>query len=238
MSDTTEAFIRAFEEIVGEVNRRAGATHSHAFEIEKAAARDGTARRHRALLLYIRDVRNTLQHPKHRTPGPAIEVTAPFLAEVQALVRQFRSPPTANSVGVARGDIRTAQLHDQLGDLAQMMKRYGFSHVPILDERGAVVGIFNEAAVFDHLWASPETIIGREMRVEEILPHCRIDAGHTETFKFIRPGTLLDDLVGMFMALHSPTTRIGAAFVTASGKPTEPLQRMITPWDVLAGVRD
>jgi hypothetical protein len=27
---------------------------------------------------------------------------------------------------------------------------------------------------------------------------------------------------------------VGAAFVTASGKKTEPLQRLITPWDVLA----
>jgi CBS domain-containing protein len=235
MSEATEAFIRAFEEIVGEVNRRAGAATSHAFEIERAAARDATARRHRDLLLYIRDVRNTLQHPKHRARGPAVEVTGPFLTEVQGLVRQFRNPPTANSVGVARRDIRTAQLDNQLGDLAQLMKRNGFSHLPILDERDAVIGVFNEAAVFDHLWAAPETIIGREMRVEEILSHCCLHAGHTESFKFVRPGTLLDDLVGMFMALDSPTTRVGAAFVTASGKPTESLQRMITPWDVLAG---
>lgn len=40
--------------------------------------------------------------------------------------------------------------------------------------------------------------------------------------------TLLDELVGMFMALDSPAPRVGAAFVTASGKATEALQRMIT----------
>ena len=37
----------------------------------------------------------------------------------------------------------------------------------------------------------------------------------------------------MFLALESPTTRVGPAFVTASGKRTEPLQRQITAWDVL-----
>ncbi|WP_149538790.1 CBS domain-containing protein [Siccirubricoccus phaeus] len=238
MSEATETFIRIFEEIVGEVNRRAGAPGSHAFEIERAADRDGTVRRHRTLLLYIRDVRNTLQHPRHHAPGHAVQVTEGFLTEVQDLLRRLRNPPTANSVGVARRDIRTARLDDQLGELAEIMKREGFSHLPILDERDTVIGVFNEAAVFDHLWAEPEMIIGRGMRIEDILSHCRLGAGHTETFKFVRPGTPLDDLVQMFVALESPTTRVGAAFVTASGKETDPLQRMITPWDVLAGARD
>ena len=51
----------------------------------------------------------------------------------------------------------------------------------------------------------------------------------------MKPGTPLDDLVEMFVAVESPTTRLGAAFVTAAGKNTEPLQRLVTAWDVLAG---
>lgn len=238
MSGETETFIRAFEEIVTEVNRRAGRDDSRFFEIEQAASRDDTVRRNRQLLVYIRDVRNTLQHPKHGASGHAVQVTNAFLAEVQALLRHFKNPPTANSVGVARRDIDTASLHDRLGNLAQMMKRGGFSHLPILDQGDAVIGVFNEAAVFDHLWAEPETIIGRDMKVEDIFAHCQLDAGHTETFKFVQPGKLLDDLVNMFIAPASPTTRVGAVFVTASGKPTEPLQRMITAWDVLSGARN
>lgn len=238
MSMATETFIRIFEEIVAEVNRRAGRAASHAFEIEQAADRDPTVRRNRELLVYIRGVRNTLQHPKHRTPGHAVQVTPEFLAEVEALLRVFRNPPTANSVGVARGDIRIARLNERLGDLADLMKRHGFSHLPILDGQGTVMGVFNEAAVFDHLLAESARIIERDMLLEEILPHCRLDAGHTETFQFVRPGTPLDDLVGKFVSLSSPTTRIGAVFVTASGKSTDPLQRMTTAWDVLAGTRE
>ena len=115
------------------------------------------------------------------------------------------------------------------------MKQNGFSHVPILDERDAVIGVFNEAAVFDHLWADTEMIVGRQMQISDILPHCRLDADHTENFRFVKPGTPIDDLVEMFVAVESPTTRLGAAFVTASGNSTEPLQRLITAWDVLAG---
>ena len=123
---------------------------------------------------------------------------------------------------------------DRLGDLADEMKRSGFSHVPIVDECDVVIGVFNEAAVFDYLWSDTETIVGRRMQISDLLPNCRIDADHTEIFRFVKPATPVDDLVDMFLALDSPTTRVGAAFVTASGKKSDPLQRLITPWDVLA----
>jgi len=238
MSTTTEDYIRTFEAIRAQVNQRAGEPNSHAFEIERAAGRDPAVDKNRRLLRYIRDVRNALQHPQHGARGHAVLITDAFLSEAQALLRHLQNPPTVRTVGVARRDIRTAGLGDRLGELADVMKRDGFSHLPILDEHDAVIGVFNEAAVFYHLWAEPARIIERDMRVEDVLPHCRLDAGHTETFQFVRPGTLLDDLVGMFVAPISRTTRLGAAFVTASGKDTEPLQRMITPWDVLANGRN
>ncbi|MER9684679.1 MULTISPECIES: CBS domain-containing protein [unclassified Mesorhizobium] len=238
MSNPTEGFIRTFEEIVREVNIRAGSPSSRSFEIEKASERDGSVRKNRALLVYIRDVRNALQHPKHRSDGDAIEISKTFLDEVRALLNHLRNPPTANSVGVPRKEIRTASLTDQLGDLADEMKRGGFTHVPILDERDAVIGVFNEAAVFHHLWAETETIVGRQMKISDIFPSCRLDAKRMETFRFVGPRTSLDSLVEMFLAVESPLTRVGAAFVTASGKESEALQRLITPWDVLATSTD
>ena len=238
MRDPTEGFIRTFEDIVTEVNRRAGVPSSYRFEIERAVGRDGIVRRNRELLIYMRDVRNALQHPKHRSEGHAVKVSDAFLDEAQTLLTRLRRPPIASSVAVPRKNIKTASLTDRLGHLADEMKKAGFSHLPILDEREAVIGVFNEAAVFDHLWAETETIVGRQMQISDILPHCRLDAGHTETFGFVKPSAPLDDLVEMFLALASPTSRVGAAFVTASGKKTEPLLGMLTPWDVLANSAD
>lgn len=99
-------------------------------------------------------------------------------------------------------------------------------------------GVFNEAAVFDYLWSESETIISRSMQIHEILPHCRLDANHTETFRFVGSRVPVEDVVDIFLALQSPTTRVGAVFVTASGKSTEKLQRLITPWDVLGGATE
>jgi predicted transcriptional regulator len=233
MTDPTEQFIRAFEEIAIELRKRAGRPGSHHFELEAAAARDVMVRRNDALLGYIRDIRNLIQHPKHKGRGHVVQVSPAFVSEVEMLLNHLRSPPTATSVGVARGEIRAAGLQERLGDLALLMKRSGFSHLPILDNRGAVIGVFNEAAVFDYLWSEVETIIGHHTRVEEVLQHCHLDAGHTETFAFVQPNTPIDEIEERFVSPTSPHSRLGALFVTASGKRSDVLQRMITPWDVL-----
>lgn len=211
MSSTTERFLRLFEEMVGEVNRRAGDEDSHSFLIERAANRDGAVKKHLSLLKYIRDVRNALQHPKHRSEGHAVLISEAFSEEVASLLNHFQNPVRAGSLGVPRKQIRTAQLTEHLGDLADDMKSSGFSNIPILDGSDAVIGVFNEAAVFDYLWSESEKIVGRSMLVTEILPHCRLDASHTETFKFVGPRVPLEDLVDMFLELESPTTRAGAA---------------------------
>ncbi|MER8452761.1 hypothetical protein NKG60_22705 [Mesorhizobium sp. M1428] len=135
MTSPTEGFIRTFEDIASEVNRRAGEPESHSFEIERASGREGIVKKNRALLIYIRDVRNALQHPKHRSDGDAIQISKAFLDEALALLNHLRNPPTANSVGVPRKEVRTAKLTDRLGDLADKMKQGGFTHIPILDER-------------------------------------------------------------------------------------------------------
>lgn len=235
MSSTTERFIRLYEDLVAEVNLRAGAGTSHSFEIERAASRDGAVRKEQNLLKYIRDVRHALQHPKHRSEGHALLISELFLEELASLLNHLRNPVRAGSLGVPRKQMKTAQRSDRLGELADEMKAGGFSHLPIVDEGDVVLGVFNEAAVFDYLWSESEKIVGRNMLVQEVLPHCRLDANHTETFRFVGPRVPLEDLIDIFLALESPTTRVGAVFVTVSGKSTEKLQRLITPWDVLGG---
>lgn len=238
MSSTTEKFIRLYEDLVKEVNQRAGESSSYSFEIERAASRDSTVEKKKNLLRYIRDVRNAIQHPKHRSDGFAVLISESFLAEVLALLNHLKKPLTSGSLGVPRKQIRIARCSDCLGDLADEMRKGGFSHMPILDENDVVIGVFNETAIFHYLWHEAETIVGRGMFVSDVLPHCRLDANRTETFRFVGPRVSIDDLADKFVKVESATTRVGAVFVTASGKSSEKLERLITLWDVLGGVTE
>lgn len=52
------------------------------------------------------------------------------------------------------------------------------------------------------------------------------------TESFIRQ---YEDLIDMFRALESPTTRMGTVFVTASGKSTDKQQCLVASWGVSGG---
>lgn len=114
MTTTTENFIRLYEDLVYEVNKRANSASSHSFEIERAATRDGAVKNQQNLLKYIRDVRHALQHPKHRSQGHAVLISASFLEEVAALVNHLKNPVRSGSLGVPRRQIRTASLSDHV----------------------------------------------------------------------------------------------------------------------------
>jgi predicted transcriptional regulator len=226
-------FVRLYEALMHEVNQRAGREGWKSFELDAAAEKDARVRRVRKMLGYVRDIRHLLQHPQHKSDGSALEISAPFLEEVQNLLGFLRKTETASTIGVARGKIYVAQPSETLGKLADLMKQKGYSHLPILDGDDVVVGLFNEAAVFDVLWSQNELIIDRSTLLSVLLEHCKLTDERTEIFRFVKPQTSHDELVKSFRALGSANRRLGAVFVTASGKAKEPIQRMITAWDVL-----
>jgi len=122
----------------------------------------------------------------------------------------------------------------KMGEIADAMRVKKFSHVPILDDHGRLLGVFNEAAIFDCFCSDEIIDASRDLPVSTILKLYRLDANHTETFAFVRPTATESDLVNTFTKIEGPFKRIGALFVTPSGKRTEPITGMITPWDVLA----
>ncbi|MEH6736962.1 MAG: hypothetical protein V7695_00255 [Sulfitobacter sp.] len=115
------------------------------------------------------------------------------------------------------------------------MRSEKFSHIPIIDDAGVVDGVFNESAILDYLIGSGmASVIEPEHTLKEIHKHCVIGADHVETFRFISPLASEDDVADIFLSVTGPFTRVGAVFVTPGAAPKEPIQRMITAWDVLS----
>ena len=133
-----------------------------------------------------------------------------------------------------RGRLYTAKLTDKIGEVADAMRSRKFSHVPVLDEEGVVIGVFNEAAIFDYFWSDEIIDAGRDKPVKDIERHCSLDANHTESFEFVKPSMPENKIIAAFAGLRTNLTRVGALFVTPSGKSAEPITGMTTPWDVLA----
>jgi hypothetical protein len=233
MSTLNERFVRIFEEMKSEINRLAGRQESYEMQLDLAAERSRQVARHRSLLRYVRDVRNAIQHPRHATPGHAVLISENFLKEVEGVLNSLKNPPRARTMCIPVGSLFTASLSSRIGNVAEEMRRRRFSHVPILDERRIVLGVFNEAAIFDYFWTDEILDASRDIQIAGIINHCKLDAGHTEVFDFVRPSTTQDELIAAFTGIKSESARVGAIFVTPSGTANEPITGMLTPWDVL-----
>lgn len=72
------------------------------------------------------------------------------------------------------GDIMTLELvtakeTDDVGDVLQSMRQHGVRRVPVVDDRGALVGIISADDLFDYIREQVSdlvTLIGREQRKE------------------------------------------------------------------------
>ena len=91
------------------------------------------------------------------------------------------------------------------------MRAKRYTHVPILDEANRVIGVFNESAIFDYLVSKTIIEWTDTIVVAEIMDHCRLDAGHTESFHFIRPGTTEDEMVNALVNVEGEFTRVGGS---------------------------
>ena len=120
-------------------------------------------------------------------------------------------------------------------DLIKRMRDGKFSHIPILNIDCCVEGVFNESAILDYLVANDMTsLIEPNHTLETIRAHCAIGADHVETFGFITPSASEDAVAEIFLTVTGEFTRVGAVFVTPGAAPKQPIQRMITAWDVLS----
>jgi CBS domain-containing protein len=234
MTDSNAAFIQAYEALKEEINRRAGSDGGARLELEDAIDRDQSVAKHARLIRYIRDIRNALAHPHHRSRVPAVRITAEFLAETTRLLEALQNPPRAHSLCVPRRKLCVADRDQSIAAIADVMRAKRFSHIPILDRKDVLIGVFNEAAIYDYFFSRGAKEQAGALTIEDILAHCRLDAGHTETFGFVHPNATEDAIVARLTAVAGPSTRTGALFVTASGKASDPITGMLTPWDVLA----
>lgn len=233
-SGPNDQFLGLFEAIKKLVNEIAG-IDSYELQLDVASERSRRVKDRLSDIRHVRNVRNILAHPQAQSGAPAVVVTPDLLNRTQRLLETLTTVRTANTAGVPLGKLFTATTDTRLITVADTMRDKRYSHVPVLDERKRVIGVFNESAIFDYLVKQTIIELTETMVVADIMDHCHLDAGHTESFRFIRPATTEDEMLDALINVEGEFTRVGALFVTPSGNPNEPLQRMVTVWDVMSG---
>jgi hypothetical protein len=235
MANLNEEFLQIFEAIKRTVNRIADREDSQDFELSAATGTSYLVRNRNAELRYIRDIRNAIGHPQHSSKTPAFVVTEGFLASCRGVLHGISKAARASDLGIKKTDLYFANWDTLIHPLITIMREQRFSHIPILDEEGVLMGVFNESAILDYLVASGmASLIEPDQNLADIRDHCCLGADHTETFRFVDHKATEDDVADIFLTVEGRFTRVGAVFVTPGAAPNQPIQRMITAWDVLS----
>lgn len=182
---------------------------------------------------YCQKVRNFLVHEKKVNDNFAVEVSESMLGFINSLIDSIVNQPRCSDVQIKFRDIYWRSINDTVNETMAVMRDKLFTHVPILDDTGKVIGVFDENAMFTYIAEEGIVSIDDELCFSDIQEHLSIANREMETFVFVSPNTYVEELESIIEDSFKKGQRVGVAFVTASGKSSDRLQGIITPWDII-----
>lgn len=225
--DNSEQFLnlyRDLEEALGvKYQMRTGA-------VQHFSAREGS--RWSEELNLFREMRNLLSHHGKIDAQPPVQPTEPTIKILEEILEYVRHPPVALSIATRTDSLYCADGSEQVTDLLKVMEQRGFSHIPVVDNRRYLTGVFSVGSLFAFSRNRPEVPAAglRVQDMEEVLP---LEKHVMEKFYFVNKDASCYELKKLFQKRDAGSRRVVAIFVTASGSEKSPLMGMITPWDVL-----
>lgn len=180
------------------------------------------------------NLRNYYQHTEKLNNVFAAEPMDEAIEFIKMLDELVRNRQRCKDICVRVKDVYWQRPMDSVRSAMHVMKAKMFTHVPIL-QNGIVTGIFDENSLFTYISESNEEIfeLDDKLTFADIEPHCQINNREMEIFEFVSMNRYVDDVITLFEKRFSCNKRLGLVLLTQSGKSTEPLQGILTPWDVI-----
>ena len=230
-------FINLFEELKLVCNKIAGSGKSTSFELSIASKKNFIVSRNKRFIEQIRDIRNLLQHPNHDKSYDAFLVNENLVKDLSDLINSLKNAKKAADISIPFKEIFHIKMNSKINDATDAMQKNNFTHLPILDEKNILQGVLSENSLFSYFCSDDLLDAGDDVLVEDLMQFCSMEH-RSEVFKFIKPGTTLERVYNLFTGITGPNQRVGALFITASGKNGDPITGMITAWDILSNIID
>jgi len=179
-------------------------------------------------LNYIREVRNLLSHNPRISGEYPIIPSDGLIETIDKTISKLNDPPTSYKICKKINEVLYANLNDNIVEIANKMNEFDYSYVPILN-KGVVVGVFSESSMF-HALLKGETINRTSLLNKEFVSkYCSI----TDKYQFIDRNMYLEDIQDLFNKQYLENNIITMLFVSESGKESEKLLGIITPYDAM-----
>jgi CBS domain-containing protein len=229
MTNNYDLFLEAFCKIEKVI--KANNAESFTAALKKQRECNQVIRTNYQKLLEFKEFRNLCSHNKQYLPCFAIPSDSVVL-EIQKIADELLSPEKAYKYAVKRSEIFTTKLTNLAKPIIQEMVRKTYTHVPVIDNEGKLIGIFSESSIAHYFGHRDEIILDSSATIQDFSDYIDFEARENERFDFISREALLLDVTTKFKVSES-SKRLGAVFITQNGSITEQILGMLTAWDVL-----
>ena len=200
--------------------------------VTKAERQQSVIRYYAADLREYGELRNAIIH--NRTPEDNAIIAEPhsFVVERMAHIRNMIEHPI-KIADVMTTPVYIAKLEDYVYETAQKMFQNVYTHVPVYDG-DTFVGVLSESAILR--WIAQRVVKNRTLTTEHTISELTTwldqSGNKFNDYEFVPHTMVVLDVKKRFEQALQEGRRLGAIFVTKSGKSSEPIAGMVTAWDL------
>lgn len=231
--NTVEEFIEEYKKLEESVRRvyRLTKEQSVIGELKKQRGFENL----KAEIQSCADLRNFFQHNSRLGGSFAAEPTAAAIAFAKELTAMVNNRSRCRDICVLKKDIVWRGPDDPVKPAIEQMRLLGHSSIPILCD-GRVIGVFDERSLFQYVSQCGGNVFpaAGTLTFRDLEPYTSVTERNMQAFAFASMNAYVDDVVALFEKQLENGKRIRLVLLTNSGKPTDRLRGILTPWDIIA----
>ncbi len=181
------------------------------------------------LLKTASDLRNILSHE--------IDVCAPsdsFLKKFNEICESILHPYSCYDVCVK--DIESCTGSSTISEVLAKMDEKKLSHIPVINSKGDVIGVFSRTSLFDYLMLHPDASFDETSTINDLNEVIGFQSHSNEAFYFVSRRLSVYKAFEKISKTRAHEKMTGMLFVTENGKQNEKVLGVITLTD-LAKIR-
>lgn len=205
---------------------------SHVDLLERSSKTNPFIRANESKLRTFAKLRNVIVHESNKEVYFIAEPHDAVIKQYEELVSFITNPPKVIDIAIKTLQVFSSTLDENVIEIINKMQEKLYTHVPILDKTGIIIGVLSESTIF-RITHDQEIIIDMNSKVAEIRKYIEIEDRIMEYFEFVDRIMSVDELRDRYHKRFSKGERLGAYFVTNNGNPTEKFLGLITVWDLM-----
>ncbi|MBR5514958.1 MAG: CBS domain-containing protein [Clostridia bacterium] len=182
---------------------------------------------------YCKEVRNLLSHKKKISNSFAVEPNDNMISFIDELIEKVKNRRKCCEIQVKLSDVYWQRCDSLVKDCVEVMHKTGYGHVPILDNKGSVAGVFGINSLFSYIADNGASALNENLKFSDILEYLALDTRKSRKIIFVKADLYADELEKQIEKAFKKGERIVLALVTQNGDPKGKLQGIITPWEII-----